>query len=191
MINKLQTEIDDHNKLIDKLQQPMYSNNSTSGQKYLYFDPHNEPWSYVIKIVIGKEQIAYKRFKNAQSALAYRDMVIDELIEDLQNKIKLLQDEIDKIKFKEKNADYIASIKKLKKSLKSDLKSATSQSGEKYISYDKTSNAGRYAVFIYLKNEKLVDKRFEHLRDAVRFRDNIIPSVLAELDARLKKYDED
>ena len=191
MIKQLQDEIDANNKLIDKLQQPMYSNNSTFGQKYLYFDPHNEPWSYVIKIVIGKEQIAYKRFKNAQAALTYRDMVIDELINDLQNKNKNLQDKIDKIKFKEDNADYIKSIKKLKKSLQSDLKSTNSQSGEKYISYDKTSNAGRYAVFIFLKNEKLVDKRFEHLRDAIRFRDNIIPSVIAELDARLKKYDED
>ena len=190
MIKQLQNEIDANNKLIDNLSQPMFSPHASSGQKYLYFDEHNEPWSYVIKIVIGKKQIAYKRFKNSQSALAYRDMIIDELIDDLDKQNKDLQEKIDKIKFKEANADYIQSIKKLKKSLQSDLKS-TNASGEKYINYDKTSNAGRYAVFIYLKKEKLVDKRFEHLRDAVRFRDNIIPSVIAELDARLKKYEED
>lgn len=191
MIKQLQDKINDNNKLINKLQQPTYSNNSLSGQKYLYFDEYNEPWSYVIKIIIGKKQIAYKRFKNAQAALAYRDMIIDELIENLNKENKLLQEKIDKILFKEANADYIQSIKKLKKSLQSDLKSTIAQSGEKYINYDKTSNAGRYAVFIYLKNEKLVDKRFEYLRDAIRFRNNIIPSVIAELNQRLKKYEED
>lgn len=191
MIKQLQNEINSNNKLINKLQQPTYSNNSLSGQKYLYFDEHNEPWSYVIKMIIGKKQIAYKRFKNAQAALTYRDMIIDELIENLNKENKLLQEKIDKILFKEANADYIQSIKKLKKSLQSDLKSTISQSGEKYINYDKTSNAGRYAVFIYLKNEKLVDKRFEYLRDAIRFRNNIIPSVIAELNQRLKKYEED
>lgn len=186
--------IEFNNKLIAKLQKSMMSSaNKHLGQRYIYFDTYAEKHKkppYRVRVTVNGEFVSNKSFKDLRPALIYRDKVVDEQIARLEQENAALRAELEKAKLAAENPGYVRAIKGLIERLSAkDLTSKTNKSGQKYISYDRCSDSGMYAVHINLKDEVLVDKRFSNVREAKTHRDRAIKKVLAELNDRLAKFE--
>lgn len=186
--------IEFNNKLIAKLQKSMMSTaNKHLGQRYVYYDTYAEKHKkppYRVRVTVNGEFVSNKSFKDLRPALIYRDKVVDEQIARLEQENAELRAELEKAKLAAENPGYVRAIKGLIKRLSAkDLTSKTNKSGQKYISYDRCSDSGMYAVHINLKDEVLVDKRFSNVREAKTHRDRAIKKVLAELNDRLAKFE--
>lgn len=186
--------IEFNNKLIAKLQKSMMSSaNKHLGQRYIYFDTYAEKHKkppYRVRVTVNGEFVSNKRFKELRPALIYRDKVVDEQIARLEQENAELRAELEKAKLAAENPGYVRAIKGLIERLSAkDLTSKTNKSGQKYISYDRCSDSGMYAVHINLKDEVLVDKHFPNVREAKTHRDRAIKKVLAELNDRLAKFE--
>lgn len=136
----------------------------------------------------GLPRIDYK-FSDFVSAIYFRNQSCDDIISSLNKLIDDDKKELDKVSIKiSDNEDEAKAVRNLIKNLeKGDFSKATNESGEKYISYDKTSNAGRYGVRFVIKGERIRDKRFPDIKSAIKYRDQEIPSVISELKDRLYK----
>ena len=181
-------------KLIAKLQKSMMpSANKHLGQRYIYFDTYAEKHKkppYRVRVTVNGEFVSNKSFKDLRPALIYRDKVVDEQIARLEQENAALRAELEKAKLAAENPGYVRAIKGLIERLSAkDLTSKTNKSGQKYISYDRCSDSGMYAVHINLKDEVLVGKRFPNVRKAKTHRDRAIKKVLAELNDRLAKFE--
>lgn len=177
--------IEFNNKLIAKLQKSMMSTaNKHLGQRYVYFDSYAEKHKkppYRVRVTVNGKFVSNKSFKDLRPALIYRDQVVEE---------QIARAELEKAKLAAENPGYVRAIKGLIERLSAkDLTSKTNKSGQKYISYDRCSDSGMYAVHINLKDEVLVDKRFPNVREAKTHRDHAIKKVLAELNDRLAKFE--
>lgn len=186
--------IEFNNKLIAKLQKSMMSSaNKHLGQRYIYFDTYAEKHKkppYRVRVTVNGEFVSNKSFKDLRPALIYRDKVVDEQIARLEQENAALCAELEKAKLAAENPGHVRAIKDLIERLSAkDLTSKTNKSGQKYISYDRCSDSGMYAVHINLKDEVLVDKRFPNVREAKTHRDRAIKKVLAELNDRLAKFE--
>lgn len=186
--------IEFNNKLIAKLQKSMMSSaNKHLGQRYIYFDTYAEKHKkppYRVRVTVNGEFVSNKSFKDLRPALIYRDKVVDEQIARLEQENAELHAELEKAKLAAENPGYVRAIKGLIERLSAkDLTSKTNKSGQKYISYDRCSDSGMYAVHINLRDEVLVNKRFPNVREAKTYRDRAIKKVLAELNDRLAKFE--
>lgn len=136
----------------------------------------------------GLPKISYK-FNDFLSAVYFKNQSCDNIIESLKKLIAEDKKEIDKLSIKiDANKDEANAIIKLINNLeKGDFSNVKNESGQKYISFDKTSKSGRYGVKFLLKGERIRDKRFPDIESAVKYRDQEIPSVINELKDRLLK----
>lgn len=184
MEKSLIERIKQNNEIIKLLQQPMYDPNLISGQRYVYYDKTHD--NFLVKIKRSQTETIAKRFKRSKDALKFRDETVFNSIKELEAENKKLKKQIDEQEQLEHAAKNYSTL--LKNLQNKDMTSAIAKSGQKYIHYDKHSDSGMYGVRIYTaKKEKIVDARFPNLREAISYRDNVIPQIIDELKNRLDK----
>ena len=117
-----------------------------------------------------------------------RDRLIDQLFEEYKNQLKIKRDALTKLNEQLKNIDYYKKCLKLWKTLETttDWSKPSNESGEKYITYDKSSSGGMWGVRFEVDNNRIYDKRFENLSDAKRGREDGIQYTINELKKILK-----